>query len=299
MASWHEPRQISRGVWSIAEPSHVNMWLIEGRERAVLLDTGLGIARVRPVVEELTGLPVSVVNTHYHFDHVVGNHEFDDTAIHEAGAALLVEPVPREVLDQYLHYAAQLLHAVDAVREADDRYFHLLDADSVPRSLPADFDPAAWRIAPPPASRTLSEGDVVDLGGRCLRVLHTPGHSGDSICLLDDVSGILFGGDTINTGPIYAQFHDSDVETFAKSASRLAGLKDEVSMVAVNHFGRTTAAPYLLQEISDGFDRLLTGDVRLRTTADCVGGTVIEALFDRFSVLVAPEVAQRLHPHQA
>ena len=295
MVSWHETRQISRGVWSIAEPSHVNMWLVEGRERAVLLDTGLGIARVRPVVEELTRLPVSVVNTHYHFDHVGGNHEFEDTAIHEAGAAPLVEPVPRAVLDAYLHYAAELLQAAAAVRDTDDRYFHLLDADSVPRPLPPDFDPAAWTIAPPPASRILTEGDVLDLGGRSLRVLHTPGHSEDSICLLDDASGILFGGDTINTGPIYAQFHDSDVETFAKSAARLADLKDEVSMVAVNHFGRTTAAPYLLQEISDGFDRLLAGDARLRASADCVGETVTEALFDRFSILVAPEVAQRLH----
>jgi hypothetical protein len=72
-------------------------------------------------------------------------------------------------------------------------------------------------------------------------------------------------------------------------------MKDEVSMVAVNHFGRTTAAPYLLQEISDGFDRLLAGDVRVRSTADCIGETVTEALFDRFSILVAPDVAQRLH----
>ncbi len=121
MAPWHEARQVSRGVWSIAEPSHVTMWLIEGRDRAVLLDTGLGIARVRPVVEELTRLPVSVVNTHYHFDHVGGNHEFDDTAIHEAGAALLVEPVPRAVLDEYLHYARQALGALDAVRDAHER----------------------------------------------------------------------------------------------------------------------------------------------------------------------------------
>ncbi|RFU19404.1 MBL fold metallo-hydrolase [Geodermatophilus marinus] len=295
MASWHEAREISRGVWSIAEPSHVNMWLIEGRDRAVLLDTGLGIARVRPVVEELTTKPVSVVNTHYHFDHVGGNHEFDDTAIHEAGAALLVEPVPREVLDRYLAYALELVRAAEHVREADGRYFHLLDADSLPRPLPDGFDPAAWTIAPPAPSRTLTEGDVVDLGGRALRVLHTPGHSGDSICLLDDASGILFGGDTINTGPIYAQFHDSDVATFAKSAARLAELKDEVTMVAVNHFGRTTAAPYLLQEISDGFDRVLSGSTPFRQAHDCIGERVTEAVFDRFSILLAPAVAQRLH----
>ena len=222
--SWHEARQVSRGVWSIAEPSHVNMWLVVGSDRAVLLDTGLGIARVRPVVEQLTALPVSVVNTHYHFDHVGGNHEFEDTAIHHAGAALLVEPVPREVLDQYLRYTEELIAAAPRLQDVDHRYFHLLDADSRPRLLPAGFDPATWSIAPQPPTRTLSDGDVIDLGGRTLRVLHTPGHSGDSICLVDDLSGILFGGDTINTGPIYAQFHDSDVATFAASTARLVEL---------------------------------------------------------------------------
>ena len=71
MTSWHEARQITRGVWSVAEPSHVNMWLIEGTERSVLLDTGLGISKVRPLVEQLTSRRVSVVNTHYHFEQAV------------------------------------------------------------------------------------------------------------------------------------------------------------------------------------------------------------------------------------
>lgn len=288
MTPWHEARQVSRGVWSVAEPSHVNMWLIEGTERAVLLDTGLGISRVRPVVEQLTTKPIAVVNTHYHFDHVGGNYEFDDTSIHSAGADLLVQPVPREVLDAYLAYANELIDAVGHFRAVDERFFHLLDTDSAPRPLPKDFDPSAWAIAPQPPSRTLEDGDVLELGGRTLRVFHTPGHSGDSICLFDDRSGILFGGDTINTGPIYAQFHDSDVETFAKSTSRLALFKDDVSMVAVNHFGKTVAAPYLLQEIADGFERLLAGQAQSRAAHDCVGDAVRELVFDRFSILVAP-----------
>ena len=285
---WHESRQVRRGIWSIAEPSHVTMWLVEGQDRAVLLDTGLGISRVRPVVEQLTSLPVSVVNTHYHFDHVGGNVEFDQTAIHEAGAKLVTEPVPRELLNRYLTYTQELLAAAQQLQRIDHHYFHLMDSDSEPRPLPADFDPAAWVIAPQPPSRVLVEGDLLDLGGRELRVLHTPGHSGDSICLFDDVSGILFGGDTINTGPLYAQFHDSDVETFAKSAARLAELKDDVSMIAVNHFGRTTAAPYLLQEIADGFERMLAGGAPLGKSADCLGDEVVEAVFDRFSILMAP-----------
>ena len=288
MKPWHEARQVSRGIWSIAEPSHVTMWLVEGQERAVLLDTGLGISRVRPVVEQLTSLPVSVVNTHYHFDHVGGNVEFEQTAIHEAGARLITEPVPRELLDRYLAYTQELIAASRQLQAIDHHYFHLMDSDSEPRPLPADFNPAAWTIAPQPPSQVLREGDLIDLGGRVLRVLHTPGHSGDSICLFDDASGTLFGGDTINTGPLYAQFHDSDVDTFAKSAARLAELKDDVSMIAVNHFGRTTAAPYLLQEIADGFEQLLARKAPLRESADCLGEEVVEAVFDRFSVLMAP-----------
>lgn len=292
MKPWHEARQVSRGIWSIAEPSHVTMWLIEGQERAVLLDTGLGISRVRPVVEQITSLPILVVNTHYHFDHVGGNVEFEQTTIHEAGAELITEPVPRELLDRYLAYTQELISASKQLRAIDHHYFHLMDSDSEPRPLPADFDPAAWTIAPQAPTRVLVEGDLLDLGGRQLRVLHTPGHSGDSICLLDDASGILFGGDTINTGPLYAQFHDSDVETFAKSSARLAELKDDVSMIAVNHFGRTTAAPYLLQEIADGFDQLLAGKAPLGESADCLGDKVIEAVFDRFSILMAPDATK-------
>ena len=52
-----------------------------------------------------------------------------------------------------------------------------------------------------------------------VRVLHTPGRSPDSICLLDEKNGLLFGGDTINTGPIYAQLEDSDVAAFARSTA--------------------------------------------------------------------------------
>ena len=83
--------------------------------------------------------------------------------------------------------------------------------------------------------------------------------SGDSICLLDDKSGILFGGDTINTGPIYAQFHDSDVETFTKDAGASGRAQGRRLHGGGQPLGRTVAAPYLLQEIADGFEQALAG----------------------------------------
>src|SRR5207237_94252 len=130
---WFATRELPDGVFLIAEPAHVNSFLVVGEERAALIDSGLGIDRIRPVAE----------------------------------------------------------------------------------ALPDGFDPDAWTLRPGPPSRPLRADDVIDLGGRSLRVLHTPGHTPDSICLLDERRGILFGGDTINTGPIYGHMPDSNLEAFA------------------------------------------------------------------------------------
>ena len=107
--AWFYTREVAPGVWLIAEPQHVYTWLVAGSDRAVILDTGMGVAPIRPVAEALTSAPVSVVNTHYHFDHVGGNHEFDDIAIHEIGAPLIELDVPREMLDAYVDYARRQL----------------------------------------------------------------------------------------------------------------------------------------------------------------------------------------------
>jgi glyoxylase-like metal-dependent hydrolase (beta-lactamase superfamily II) len=294
--SWFATSQVEPGVWLIAEPGHVNTWLVEGRDRSVLLDTGLGIAPIRPVAERLTDRPIDIVNTHHHFDHTGGNHEFERIAIHSLGAPLLAEPPPRELLDGYLDYLDRLLAAADAYRRLDREFFHLLDGASDPRPLPAGFNRDSWTIAPSRADRLLTDGDRLDLGGRGLTVLHTPGHSPDSISLLDERAGLLFAGDTVNTGPIYAQFPDSDLEAFARSTARLADLAPEVRRVAVHHFGRATADPVILTEVAAGFDALANG-VALERSRDCVGNAVMEARFESFSILIADhDAGARLSP---
>ena len=82
---WFAIQRLRRGVYLIAEPMHVNSYLIVGSRRAVLFDTGLGIGRIRTQVDDITDLPITVINSHHHFDHVGGNAEFDDIAVHEAG----------------------------------------------------------------------------------------------------------------------------------------------------------------------------------------------------------------------
>jgi glyoxylase-like metal-dependent hydrolase (beta-lactamase superfamily II) len=284
--SWFHTRELHAGVWLVAEPTHVNTWLVAGRERAVLLDTGLGIAPIRPVAEELTERPVSVLNTHSHFDHIGGNHEFEEIAIHELGAPVLRQEVPPDLLADYLDYTRQLLAAAHEYRRTDRAFFHLLSPDSNPRPLPEGFDLESWRIPASRATTTLRDGEKVDLGGRELTVLHTPGHSPDSICLLDERDGLLFAADTISTGPIYAQLPDSDLAAFAASSRRLADLAPELRTVLVHHFGRVTVEPSFLPAVADAFETVCAGEPPSAAAKDCLGRDVREVRFDGFSILL-------------
>ena len=288
--SWFDVRPLERGVWLIAEPGHVNSFLVEGDELAVLVDTGLGVGDIRRIVDDLSAKPVLVVNSHYHFDHTNGNRLFDEIAIHHAGEALLSTPPPDGLAPGYMAYVGRLLEAWPVYEALDDVYFHLVTADTRPRPLPEGFDPGAYDIVPSRATRLLDDGDELRLGGRTLRVLHTPGHSPDCICLLDERNGLLLGGDTINTGPIYAQLDECDVAAFARSTARLAELAPGVRRVLVCHFMRVDNAPALLGEIADGFARIVAGapDVRYRDNVDCFEQPVREACFDRFSVFLPP-----------
>jgi glyoxylase-like metal-dependent hydrolase (beta-lactamase superfamily II) len=286
-SSWFDVRELEAGVHLISEPGHVNSFLVQGGKSAVLLDTGLGIANIRAIADELTDKPLLVVNSHYHFDHTGGNRLFDQIAIHRDGAELLQRPAPAGLAEGYMEYTKRLLEAWGPYKKADDIYFHLLTAERLVRPLPEDFDSGNYQIVPTKPTRLLEDGDRLELGGRELQVLHTPGHSPDCICLLDRGNGLLFGGDTINTGPVYAQLEDSDVPKFATSTARLAAMRDDVRRVFVCHFMRLENEPSLLTEMADGFQQLLAGTVELRDNVDCLNYPVKEACFDHFSIFVA------------
>jgi glyoxylase-like metal-dependent hydrolase (beta-lactamase superfamily II) len=252
----------------------------------VLFDTGLGVTNIRKVAEEITPHKLLVVNSHYHFDHTGGNRFFDEFAIHRIGADLVSKPSSPELAEGYMAYTKRLLNAWGSYREADDLYFHMLTAERMIRPLPKGFDPDGYKVVPTIPTRLLDEGDVLDLGGRQLKVLHTPGHSPDCICLLDEANGLLFGGDTINTGPIYAQLEDSDLRHFARSTTRLADMASEYRRVFVCHFLRFDEPAALVREIATGFETLLAGDAFIRDNVDCLNYPVKEACFEHFSIFI-------------
>ena len=77
---WFEVYRPALGVFASYEPhqfEEVISYLIVGEKRALLFDTGMGISDIKKVTAELTKLPIFVLNSHTHNDHVGGNWEFD------------------------------------------------------------------------------------------------------------------------------------------------------------------------------------------------------------------------------
>jgi glyoxylase-like metal-dependent hydrolase (beta-lactamase superfamily II) len=281
---WFRVKEVRDGVWLLGEPPHVNTWLVVGSGAAALIDSGMGVRPIRPVVERITDLPVIVLNTHSHFDHIGGNHEFDRVLIHPEGVAQLARDVPSDLLAEYLEYAAEMEKSLPQYIHADRRFFFSLAAADEPRHFPADE--RSWRIPGVRADGVLEDGYVVDLGDRRLRVVATPGHSPDHVSFVLDPDAVLFAGDAISTGAIYVQWPESDLAAFAGSAARLAALAPEIDTVLVHHWLRYAALPGFLDDVAGGSAATLQGRAVFRDNRDCAGQRVREAVFGEFSLFL-------------
>jgi glyoxylase-like metal-dependent hydrolase (beta-lactamase superfamily II) len=285
--AWFATEAVEPGTWLVSEPGHVNCFLIEGGDRAVLVDTGLGLADIAAVARRLTDKPIAVVNTHSHSDHRGGNWRFADVAAHPLAAAALAEPVAPDYLAGYLAVAREQSAAYERARQADDRFFHLFTATTRLRPLPPRADD--WTVPGGPAPRPLADGERIDLGGRELTVLHTPGHSADSLCLLDERAGLLFAGDTLITGDFWAHTPDTEIEVFAATLRRLADqLAGSLTAVYPAHTLRYRARPGLLTAAADAFAAIIDGTSAGTPGADLLRRPAIRHEFAEFTVLRPP-----------
>ena len=219
---WFEVTQLSPGLFRITEPRchrwvRANCFLILGRDRDILVDSGMGVSALRPVVDRLSSRPRLVFATHAHVDHVGSHPEFANCEIlvHRAEADELARP-GRQGLRFPKRSPEELAELTRSGFEPSD---FMLEA--VPF---AGYDLTAYRRAPVKPTRLVSEGDIVETGAREFKVLHLPGHSPGSIALWERSSGSLFSGDAIYDGVIVDNFPGSDVEVYRATMKRLAEL---------------------------------------------------------------------------
>jgi glyoxylase-like metal-dependent hydrolase (beta-lactamase superfamily II) len=222
---WFERRSVGAEITLITEP-HVdrllrcNIWHVRGRDRDLVIDTGLGIASLHAAARDLFDKPLAAVATHTHMDHTGGMHEFDARWVHALEADVLArgsDPIPLDI-DDYGDDARAMFAAIGY-----DLSGGILTA--VPHR---DYDPRAHEPKPAAPTRRLVDGDIVDLGNRSFEVLHLPGHSPGSIGLWDAAARVLFSGDAIYDGPLLDELPGSDIPDYVATMKRLRELPVKV-----------------------------------------------------------------------
>ena len=236
---WFSVERLPKGVTLLNEP-HVhellraNIWLMEGRDRDLLVDTGNGVADLAAELaphRSHPGNPLVGVLTHAHPDHQGGLWQLEERLAHR----LEVDELEHSSIARPLRSASYPPSVHEAMAHEG---FALPDTliDALPR---AGFDPASYTLVPCTPTRLVEEADVVDLGDRVLNVLHLPGHSRGSVGLFEEASGLLFSGDIVYDGALFDDLPGADARDYVRTMQRLRELP--VDTVHAGHdasFGR-------------------------------------------------------------
>lgn len=214
--NWYSVRRLDDDVTYICEP-HIqefyrcNIWHVRGRDRDMLIDSGMGVVSLREWVPLVTERDLIAVASHTHFDHIGCHHEFECRAVHSAEADLLANPTRENTLaEPYV---------------SDDIF------DALP---PEPYCSKCYSVKRAPATRLLEGGDIIDLGDRQFEVIHTPGHSPGGIALYEKATEILFSGDLLYDGPLIEDAYHSNASDYYASMERLLRLK--VRLVHGGHY---------------------------------------------------------------
>lgn len=212
MDSWFTVEKIDDETFVISEYKHweeTHCYLLCGAEKAVLIDTGLGVGNIKKAVDSLSPLPITVVTTHIHWDHIGGHKYFNTIAVHEAEKEWLSVkfPIPLQAVKGNL-----------TCRPCD---------------FPSDFEIDKYEVFQGDPQIILHDRDRIDLGNRKLLVLHTPGHSPGHCCFYEPERKYLYSGDLIYSGCLGAFYPTTDPQLFWQSVRKIQSL--EISRILPGH----------------------------------------------------------------
>lgn len=190
---WFCHREVAPGIHAIGEPRfHQVNWnyLVLGETRALMFDSGTGVRDIRGVIRRFTDLPVTCLPSHLHFDHVGNLHLFDDVAIADLPLIRVFEK------DGVLQHPG-------------DRFL-------------GEKEGMTWR--PARVSHWWKPGHQIDLGGRTLKIIHTPGHAPEHVSLWEEATQTLLAADFMYHGALYAQVIGANLKDYASTAQDLSDL---------------------------------------------------------------------------
>ncbi len=229
----------ANGAFAIGEPLYYQAnysYLIIGAERALLFDAGSGTRNMRPVVTSLTSLPVTVMPSHLHYDHLNGISAFDHVALID-----LEQTRARTSDGRFTPGRYEFLGMFDGLAAPT---FHVSD----------------W----------IKPGASIDLGGRSVTVLSTPGHTSQSASLFDPQARRLLTGDLIYPTMLYAFLPGANLAAYRNTTHTLLATLPADTILWGGHCCRRDegyAAPWLTMEDLRDLDNALAAqaDGRLQS----------------------------------
>lgn len=151
--------------------------------------------------------------------------------------------------------------------------------------MPKKFDLSTYATRPWKTAKFMHDGDRIDLGGRSLQIISTPGHTPDSISLFDAANGLLFTGDTYYPGTIWLYRPETDLAAYGASVKKLAALAPRLKMVLGAH-NVPVAQPAVLPRLGAAFEAARAGKV---PAAEGLPGKVIYRVGEISFLLRAPD----------
>lgn len=185
------------------------MYLVEGKEKAALLDTGTGIGSLKACVRQLTDKPVMVLLTHGHVDHAMGAPEFEEVYMNHK--------------DDYIYNEHCSLEFRKAGLEGTPLEQEVTAADFIPEAPCGTF-------------RDLKGGDAFDLGGTTIEIYDCPGHTLGSVAMLIPEERSVLLGDACNYFTFMFDDYSTTITEYEESLKRLSGeLAGKFDTVYLSH----------------------------------------------------------------
>lgn len=203
MDNWFTVEKIDGNTFAISEYKHweeTHCYLLLGEKFSILIDTGLGVANIKKVVEGITTLPVLVMTTHIHWDHIGGHKYFNEIAVYENELEWISKKFPMPL-------------------QAVKRNLTLESCD-----FPVDFNIDDYNIFQGVLTHIMHNEDIIDFGNRKLKVIHTPGHSPGHCCFYEEERGYLYSGDLIYSGCLDVFYPTTDPLEFMQSINKIRTL---------------------------------------------------------------------------
>lgn len=199
-------KQLYENTWAELDVG-VRIFLLTGRDKALVIDTGMNGLDIHALVATHTSLPHQLLNTHADRDHIASNSQFDALYMHPSEAA-----------------------------------FYRNSQNGTGTLMPV-FD-----------------GDVIDLGGRELEIIHLPGHTPGSITVLDRQNRCLIGGDPIQEdGEIFMFGQHRDIDAYIASLERLSR-RNDFDYIYPSH-AKEKVSRDVIAPLIEGAKRILAGKV--------------------------------------